>query len=77
MSHPSFTCKHCGTTAPAKVGTRGSMGIELILWLCFLVPGLVYSLWRMSSRYWQCPACGGDQLVPPDSPEGKRIRSEA
>ena len=49
------------------------MGVELILWLCFLVPGLIYSVWRMSSYRATCPSCGSENLVPLDSPNGKKI----
>ena len=47
-------CKACGVIGEAKRATRGSFGIELILWLCFIVPGLIYSLWRGTTAYKVC-----------------------
>jgi hypothetical protein len=47
------------------------MLIELVLWLCFAVPGLVYSLWRINSRHQACSACGSRALVPTTSPVAK------
>lgn len=61
-------CTTCGHEGPTKTRTKGSLLIEIILWLCFLVPGLIYSIWRISSRQPVCTSCGATTLVPPDSP---------
>lgn len=61
-------CTSCGTEGPSKKVTKGSLLIEIILWLCFIVPGLIYSVWRVSSRHQACPSCGATTLVPPNSP---------
>ena len=68
-----LVCTTCGHHASPKTATRGSFLIELVLWLMFLVPGLIYSLWRLSTRQQQCVACGGTALVPPDTPAGKKL----
>ena len=66
-------CRDCGTAGrPARI-TKGSTMIELILWICFLVPGLIYSFWRLSSRYSACACCGSVALVPLDSPVGRTL----
>jgi hypothetical protein len=64
------TCGHHGK--PAK-RTPGSFLIEVVLWLCFLVPGLIYSLWRLSARHEVCAGCGARTLVPANSPVGQRV----
>lgn len=61
-------CKACGNNGPTTAKTPGSLWIELVLWLCFIVPGLIYSLWRLSARKQVCASCGSPDLVPPDSP---------
>jgi hypothetical protein len=61
-------CMTCGSDTDSVVHTRGSIWIELVLWLCFLVPGLIYSIWRHTSRGQVCHACGSSTLVPGDSP---------
>lgn len=67
-------CKACGTIQRrGKVHTPGSIGIELVLWLMFLVPGLIYSLWRHSNRLVVCAACGYPELANEDSPVGRRL----
>lgn len=69
-------CRDCGTIDRPKRVTKGSTMIELILWLCFIVPGLIYSFWRLSTRYDACSACGSTALVPVSSPVGRKIASE-
>ena len=61
-------CMMCGSDVKIRSVTRGTTGIELILWLCFLVPGLIYSAWRGSTRYKACSSCGAVNLVPLESP---------
>lgn len=70
-------CKDCGSVAEPKTATRGSMGMEVILWLCFLVPGLIYSVWRLTSKHDVCAACGSENLVPLASPAGKQLATAA
>ena len=65
-------CTVCGTVDHAARFTKGSFLIELLLWLCFLVPGLLYSLWRVTSRYDGCAKCGAAAIVPVDSPIAKK-----
>lgn len=67
MGKPKF-CMTCGHEGGTESRTSGNLLIEIILWLCFLVPGLIYSIWRISSRRPVCASCGAATLVPPDSP---------
>lgn len=68
VSGPAMYCTTCGHEGPAKTVTRGSIAVEIILWICFLLPGLVYSVWRLSSKYKACTSCGSRTLVPTGSP---------
>jgi hypothetical protein len=70
-------CTTCGHLGPTRMHTRGTIVLEILLWLLFLVPGLIYSLWRLSTRQRVCTACGGSALVPPDTPAGKRLVQDA
>lgn len=70
-------CKDCGTVAEPKTKAKGSMAVEIVLWLCFLVPGLIYSVWRMANKYESCPACGSDKLLPVGSPVGQQMAASA
>lgn len=61
-------CTSCGSEGPSSTQTRGSIWIEVILWLCFLIPGVIYSIWRLTTRRQVCSTCGASSLVPPGSP---------
>jgi hypothetical protein len=74
------TCYWVGT--PKKV-IKGSFWIELILWLvfvpavlylwlAFIIP-LIYSLWRLTSKYQACPQCGTPNMIPEDTPRGREL----
>lgn len=67
---PMF-CPNCGAVEIPKSITRGSFLLELVLWLCFLVPGFIYSIWRLTSRYEGCPVCEQAGMVPLDSPRAR------
>lgn len=70
-------CPQCGTTAKPRKHTPGSFLVELVLWLFLIVPGLIYSVWRVSSRKSVCPACGNDRIVPADSPVARTMQARS
>lgn len=71
-----FVCTHCGHVGATKTITRGSIVIEAILWLCFLIPGIIYSVWRHTSRFEACPSCNTTNLLPAKSPLGQKFIKE-
>lgn len=107
-----MVCSACGILQFGKEITKGSIIMELLLWLGFLlpvvlwlcgqipgffwlcgvvpffftmfsgafllfgIPGLIYSSWRLLSRYWGCISCGEKTLIRVDSPVGKRLIAE-
>lgn len=56
-------CPNCKYEGEAKSETPGYFLIELILWCIFLIPGLIYSIWRLCSRHSVCPKCGWKNVV--------------
>jgi len=70
-------CSNCGYQGKPKTKVKGSILIEIVLWLCFIIPGLIYSLYRSTSaaRYKICPECGAPNMIPITSPMGKKILS--
>jgi hypothetical protein len=72
-----MVCVTCGHHGPTKSHTKGSMLLEIVLWLLLIVPGLIYSIWRVSSRSKVCAACGGPTLVPADTPAGRKLLKDA
>lgn len=69
----NMICSRCGTQARSKTHTRGSILIEILLWLLFIIPGLIYSIWRLTTRGKVCAVCGAAELVPVNSPAGKEL----
>lgn len=67
-------CSTCGSIGEPKTITRGSFAIEIILWLCFIVPGIIYSLWRLTTRRSNgCGKCGAQTMIPLNSPMGTQL----
>ena len=51
-------CPNCWYEWKPRKITPWSIWIELILWLCFLIPWLIYSFWRMWAQgTCKCPKC--------------------
>lgn len=68
-----FVCANCGTQGWAKRYTKGSFGIEVVLWLLLLIPGIIYSVWRLTSKYDGCPQCGAANMIRAESPRGRQL----
>ena len=69
-------CTVCGAAESPKEYTKGSLLVEIVLWLCFIVPGLIYTIWRHASRYEGCRSCESKDIVPLSSPVGKRLAAD-
>jgi tRNA_anti-like len=61
-------CTQCGTVTSAESVTPGSGWMTLVLLLCFVVPGIIYWIWRHTSTYLVCPQCRSKNIVPLASP---------
>ena len=72
MAKP-MACTACETIDTPNNRMKGSIITELVLWVCFVIPGLIYSIWRATTKAKVCRACGAESLVPLTSPAGRRI----
>ena len=66
-------CQNCGHIGEPKRYIKGSVVTELLLWFCFLLPGLIYSIWRANSRFKGCPNCEAPNMVPLNSPKAREM----
>ena len=66
-------CSQCGHIGKTSRSIKGSGLLEIVLWLFFIIPGFIYSVWRSTSRYKTCAKCGSSNLIPIDSPMGLRM----
>lgn len=71
MTH-DFYCPTCGGVGRPRNRNRGSSFVEVMLWLCFLIPGLCYTLWRMGRIDRFCRVCGAPNPIPVDAPMAQR-----
>lgn len=69
-------CRGCGSQNVRRY-VRGSFLIEVILWLCIIVPGLIYSIWRRTGlKKYRCKECGSLDIIPAKSPQGIKLQQE-
>lgn len=67
-------CVSCGAVGRPVSVTQGSFLIEVALWLFFLLPGLIYSIWRLTSKRSVCRVCRtGGHMIPVASPRGREM----
>jgi hypothetical protein len=69
-------CLQCGYVGSSKRITKGSILIEIVLWLAFIIPGILYSLWRLTTRYDACPSCNAPNMIPVNSPKGRELLAQ-
>ena len=69
-------CPHCGTRGAPKMRAKGSIWIEIVLWLAIVLPGLIYSIWRLTTKEAVCPSCGMPGMISVASPRGKQLVAE-
>jgi len=57
-------CTTCEYEGKHKNYTKGSLMIEIALWLLFIFPGVIYTIWRNTSgKYKGCPDCKSESVV--------------
>jgi hypothetical protein len=69
-------CPNCGSVSVLKKFTPGYFWVELVLWICFIIPGLIYSTWRLAGRYHGCSICKSKSMIPLSSPKAKQALKE-
>jgi hypothetical protein len=69
-------CSSCGTVGNGATTVQGSFLIEVVLWLFMILPGLIYSIWRLTTKKVGCASCGGAALIPLNSPRGQQLQRE-
>lgn len=55
----------------------GSGCVALLLWMFFVIPGLIYTVWMLTRpSKLKCPYCGSYAVVPINSPRGRKILAD-
>lgn len=68
-----FVCTACGSIGKPIKTVKGNFFTEIVLWCFLLLPGLIYTTWRLTSKYKACPKCGKPTMIPMDTPTGKAL----
>lgn len=69
-------CTACGNVGHSVLVLKGSVATEFLLWITFLLPGIIYSIWRANSKHEACSACGSPQVIPVDSPMARKLMGD-
>ena len=69
-------CVTCKSVGEPIMNKPGSGWVTFILAWFFIVPAIIYEVWRSVSKYGTCSKCQSKTLIEINSPEAKRIFSE-
>ena len=77
MTDEDYICIHCGTKGLPVLVPRGHVYVEVFLWLCLVVPGVVYTLWRRLRKQEVCPECLYPEMISVYSPKARQMMALA
>lgn len=66
-------CVVCRSEMRPKKITQGSFIVELFLWCMMILPGVLYTVWRLTSKVKLCPICGSSKFVKAGTPAAQRL----
>ena len=58
----------CGCQRDPVNAKRGLLVIEIFMWLLYIFPGVIYSIWRRVRKQQVCPNCRNPSIVLTSSP---------
>ena len=67
-------CLDCKSVGVARKKESGARGVEVLLWLLFIIPGVIYTLWRSGTARRACSVCDSTNVIPADSPRALEAR---
>jgi len=71
-----FICSNCGFKGKPKKRKKGSLLLEICLWILAILPGVLYTVWRLTTIAKVCPKCGKDTMIPLSTPIGQKLSKE-
>ena len=69
---PPLYCQECNCFTYGKTHTKGHLLIEIVLYLFLFFPGLIYTIWRHTTRQKVCTQCKAPGLLPYASTRAKK-----
>ena len=77
-ARPTHLCSNClSEIRPDDKVVEGSGPLGLLLLLLFLLPGLIYFIWRSTTKKPRCPVCRATFPVPLNSPAAANLLAKA
>ncbi len=58
-----YVCMECGCQRDPIDVNRGLWVIEIFMWLLYILPGVIYSIWRRVRKQQVCPKCRNPSVV--------------
>lgn len=58
-----YLCMECGCQRDPIIAKRGFLVIELFMWLMYILPGIIYSIWRRVRTQQVCSNCRTPSIV--------------
>ncbi len=58
-----YVCMECGCQRDPIDANRGLWVIEIFMWLLYILPGVIYSIWRRVRKQQVCPKCRNPSVV--------------
>ena len=73
MARTRYVCSICSYKDKPITFRRGSGKLEIALWICGILPGLLYTLWRNYTAILVCPNCERASMISTKSSYGQRL----
>ncbi len=73
MPIAKYVCAACAYKEKPYMYKKGSRKLEIILWICGILPGVLYTIWRSSTEIPICPICDTASMISTKSPHGQRL----
>jgi hypothetical protein len=52
---------------------KGSAKLEILFWICGIVPGIIYTSWRIKTAVQACPKCDKGIMISTKGSLGQRM----
>jgi hypothetical protein len=66
-------CIHCEHVGRVEKESKGSCLLMIVLFLCFIVPGIIYMVWMLVNTGYRCPKCKTWGMIPLSTLRGREI----
>jgi hypothetical protein len=58
-----YVCMECGCQRDPIDANRGLWVVEIFMWLLYILPGVIYSIWRRVRKHQVCSKCRNPSVV--------------